>query len=62
MQRQMIATRKFPYAGRMLKVDEPFVASERDAVLLEGIGKARPVDGQPKSKRRYKRRDMQAEE
>jgi hypothetical protein len=59
---QMIATRKFTYAGRMLKVDETFTASERDAELLEGFGKARPAEAQPKSKRRYKRRDMQAED
>jgi hypothetical protein len=66
MKRQMIATQEFSYGGKSLKAGDAFEAQDKDAFLLQGLGKAR-IEGDSekntaeKTKRRYRRRDMTAE-
>jgi len=54
----LIANSKFQYAKKMLKAEDLFSASERDARILVALGRARTAEVQ---KRKYKRRDMVAE-
>lgn len=72
---RLIATQSFPYANRSLKAGEPFEASDTDAKILTGVGKARRTESVPEQsesseppKRRrgrppkYQRMDMRAED
>lgn len=56
---QVTALKPMVYAGRRIAVGDSFEASDRDARTLVAIGKARLADESPR--RRYRRRDMQAE-
>lgn len=56
---QITAIKPLVYAGRRIAAGQPFEASDRDARTLVAIGKARLCDEPPR--RRYRRRDMQAE-
>lgn len=60
----MIARMKFNYAGRDLKVDDEFDATEKDAFALRTYGRAKNKDGhvEPRTKRQYRRRDMTAQQ
>jgi hypothetical protein len=74
----IVATKDYPYGTRKLKVGDRFEATERDAALLVKVGMANPVDVTPvgpqvdppadiatetvRPKRRYRRKDLQAEE
>lgn len=51
MRKELIAVKAFPYAGRRLRAEEAFSASESDARVLVAIGKAR-----------YKTRAMRADD
>ena len=65
MQTKMIADMSFPYAGREIKQGEEFEAlSDNDAFALRTYGRAHDAvdDREQKSSRRYRRRDMQAED
>lgn len=83
---KLIALQEFPYAGKALKPGDEFdSASNEDARILKGVGKARDAEKhvetralkaedqplfapeqtsetQPKQRRRYNRRDLQAED
>lgn len=64
MQTKMIADMKFTYAGRELQPGDDFHASENDAFALRTYGRAHDCkddEGETHSKRRYRRRDMQAD-
>lgn len=63
MQTKMIADMKFTYAGRELQAGDEFEAPENDAFALRTFRRAHnaPDDSQGSS-RRYRRRDMQAED
>lgn len=70
----MIALMSFPYGGRELRVGDRFEALEKDAFILRGTGRARDAQNYKtaalkaedsatppiRTKRKYKRRDMQA--
>jgi hypothetical protein len=61
---ELTALKPFPYAGKNIRPNDDFTASDRDARLLIAIGKAkaRVYDEPPaKATRRYKRRDLVAE-
>lgn len=68
---RLIATQRFPYDNKALKVGDPFDASDKDAQMLIGFGKARAGNAaensseqntqSPRKKRQYRRRDMEAE-
>lgn len=73
---RLIANVPFPYATRDLRAGEEFDASDSDARILVMIGRAKvaektedgglgdpviPADGEP-LRRRYRRRDMRAED
>jgi hypothetical protein len=64
MQTKMIADMDFTYAGRALKPGDTFEASDNDAFALRTYQRAHnaPEDAEQKSPRRYRRRDMQAED
>lgn len=55
----LIATKDYPYGTRKLKAGDVFEASERDAELLTKVGMAKAADT---PRRRYRRKDLQAEE
>jgi hypothetical protein len=55
---QMIAKKPFRYAGRNLRADDSFLAAEADVRTLSTVGLARLDVVQ--TRRRYRRRDMQA--
>ena len=75
MTTQLIATAPITYAGKRLRADDPFEASDRDAKLLQLVGKAKPRSAPPAkskgpakgkgkgkdSQGRYGRRDMRAD-
>lgn len=76
MNQNMIATKALTYAGRNLKAGDPFDATEKDAMILTGLGSARKAktsietrevkaaddeEQSERGKRKYRRRDMQAE-
>ena len=71
---KMIAKSVFEYDRRRLQRGEPFEASSRDARVLALIGRARYAEDEevaapppvaatvePKARRSYRRRDLQAE-
>lgn len=72
---RLIASKSFRYATRQLRAGDPFDASDADARILLRIGRATepadmpddmggvviPADGEP-TRRRYRRRDMRAED
>lgn len=64
---EIVAIKAFRYAGAWREVGDRFEASERDGRVLCAIGKAEaaakalPEVTEPKPKRTYRRRDMQAE-
>lgn len=65
MHTKMIADMEFTYAGRPLKPGDIFEASDNDAFALRTYRRAHDAadDADPKSaSRRYRRRDMQAED
>jgi hypothetical protein len=64
MQVKMIADMSFPYAGKDLNAGDEFEATEDDAFALRVYKRAHdaPDHGEQKSSRRYRRRDMQAED
>jgi hypothetical protein len=66
MQTKMIADMSFPYAGREIKQGEEFEAlTEDDAFALRVYRRAHDGADQHEPKggnRRYRRRDMQAED
>lgn len=45
----LVATKDFPYAGKPLKPGDSFEASDNDAMILKGVGKAKdaPVSAAP---------------
>jgi hypothetical protein len=73
---QLVASVDLKYAGKDLKAGDSFEATESDAFILKGVGKASDdtgdgavtaeteiVDGkamQPTGRGRYKRRDMRS--
>lgn len=69
---RLVAVQEFPYGGRNLKPGDPFEASDEDARILKGVGKARGEGEEksqektdvtePRKKRTYKRRDLRAED
>ena len=51
-----------PYAGVVYRHGDKFFASDEDARLLKGFGKAKDVEGDAHRRRgRYSRADMRAE-
>ena len=64
---KLIALRAFPYGRLNLKAGQEFEASPRDSRMLIAVGRAvaasvdEPVAEPPRQKRKYTRRDMQAE-
>lgn len=63
---KLIATQEFPYGGKELKPGDPFEsATDEDARILKGVGKAR-VDGHeptpPKSDGLFERKDERSSE
>lgn len=66
--KQLIATVRFPYAGKPLSAGDPFEATEGHAKLLILLGRAKeagsrvaPAGTTKRRTRRYKRRDMRPE-
>lgn len=71
----LIATMAYPYAGRSLQAGDTFEASARDADTLKKIGRAKDAPSkryttraltpdaveEPKTRRQYRRRDLEAE-
>jgi len=58
---KMIARKSFRYAGRSLAAGEEFSATTADARVLAATGHAQvEAVAEPISRRRYRRRDMQA--
>jgi hypothetical protein len=55
---QMIAKKPFRYAGRDLRADDSFLATAADVRTLTVVGLARLEVVE--TRRRYRRRDMQA--
>ena len=70
---KLLATRRFPYSGKMINAGELFDAADGYAKLLVHIRaaeyltvalkpeKVAPDPDKPKKKRKYKRRDLTAE-
>lgn len=64
---KLIATQEFSYGGKSLKPGDPFEsATDEDARILKGVGKARAADGHepspPKSGGLFERKDERGSE